>query len=267
MRSKIFIVLSVMFLCLSVYLISQNMYLGLEKFSLKFLFSESLNSGREGGIGPIIMGTFYIWMISILISSIVGIASSIFIFEIQRKHVKLGRFFLGLIFLLAGVPSVVFGLLGNELFVVKLDWGYSLLSGIATISFMMIPLVCLSVFLGLKGIDPALYKSALSLNLSKLTIYKTVLYSKLRPAILTGVVLASGRILAETAALLFTSGYSDKMPDSLMDSSRSLTVHIYDLMANVAGGEKMAYASSLSLFIMIVGLNFLMKKIVFFGEK
>lgn len=263
MRKSVLYFFSIGFVSLVAYLLSINFFQGLDGFNFSFLFDLPENSGREGGVSSIIIGTVVIWGLSMLVSSFIGILAAIATYELSYINSFLNTLVIALVFLLAGVPSVVFGLLGNELFVVRAGFGYSILSGVGTISLMMIPLVCLSVYLGLRQISKNLFRSTVSMNISKWKTYSIILLPKLRPAILTGLLLASGRILAETAALLFTSGYSDRAPASIMDSSRTLTIHIYDLMANVAGGEKNAYITSVVLFGLILILNLMLKKIVY----
>lgn len=233
---------------------------GIAEVNIDYLFSEGKDSGRDGGILPILVSTGIIWLGSMLVSGLMGVLIAIACYELTFVSKTISRIMLASLFLIAGIPSIVFGLMGNEIFVVRLDWGYSLLAGIMSVSMMMLPLVALSVFLGIKSIDPNLIKSVRSLSIPKFRAYSSVLRPAFSASLLAGLIMASGRILAETAALLFTSGYSDQMPESLFDSGRSLTVHIYDLMANVTGGEARAYAAASVLMILIFTINLILTK-------
>jgi phosphate transport system permease protein len=256
------LVLSLVFVVGILSLLGSLFVFGFSEFSLNYFASGVTDSGRQGGILPVLLNTAIIWFGSMLISSVFGVLIAIACFELGFVARIFSRFMLASLFLIAGIPSIVFGLMGNEIFVVRLNWGYSLIAGIMSVSMMMLPLVALSVFLGIKSIDPNLIKSVRSLSLPKFKAYTSVLRPAFSASLLAGLVMASGRILAETAALLFTSGYSDQMPESIFDSGRSLTVHIYDLMANVTGGEARAYAAASVLMILIFSINLILTKSV-----
>ncbi|MFK8137796.1 MAG: PstA family ABC transporter permease [Bdellovibrionales bacterium] len=221
-----------------------------------FLFSEPQNAGREGGIFPIIVGTLAILCLSLLISFFVSFGFSIFLQELRLRHEVYGRAFSFLLFFIAGIPSIVFGLVGNNFFGQFLGLGYSILSGALTVSMMMIPLMTHSFSIGFRSIDLNQYSVCESLNLSKFSSYFNVLLPQIKVFVISGTILASGRVLAETAALLFTSGYVDRMPTSLFDSSRTLTIHIYDLALNVPGGELAAQKTSVILVLILLVTNF-----------
>jgi phosphate transport system permease protein len=156
---------------------------------------------------------------------------------------------------LAGMPSIVFGLFGNALFSIWLGLGFSILSGGLTLACMVLPILIRTTEAGLRGVPPDWRMGAAALGLSRLAALWQVLLPAATSAIIAGLMLGIGRALAESAALIFTSGYVDRMPGSLLDSGRALAVHIFDLTMNVPGGEQAAYASALVLVGLLIVIN------------
>jgi len=156
---------------------------------------------------------------------------------------------------LAGVPSIIFGLFGNAFFCVYLKMGFSILSGGLTLACMVLPILIRSTEEGFRSV-PAEYRfGATALGMSRTSTLVHLLLPAAMPGLVVGLVLGVGRAIAETAALIFTSGYVDRMPGSLMDSGRSLSIHIFDLSMNVAGGDSNAYASALVLIGIFILIN------------
>lgn len=162
--------------------------------------------------------------------------------------------------ILAGVPSIVFGLFGNAFFCVTLGLGFSILSGGLTLACMALPLLARATEVSLRSLPAETRQAAAALGLSQGRTILRLLLPAAAPGIAAGLALAMGRALAETAALIFTSGYVDRMPESLHDSGRALSVHIYDLALNVSGGEASAAASALVLVALLVLLNGLARR-------
>jgi phosphate transport system permease protein len=156
---------------------------------------------------------------------------------------------------LAGVPSIVFGLFGSAFFCVFLGLGFSILSGGLTLACMMLPIFIRTAEMGLSAVPQDWRKGAAALGMSRASILWNVLLPSAAPAILSGLVLSIGRATAETAALIFTSGYVDRMPSSLSDSGRALSLHIFDLSMNVTGGDAAAYGSALVLVCLVLSIN------------
>jgi phosphate transport system permease protein len=156
---------------------------------------------------------------------------------------------------LASVPSVVFGLFGNAVFCQALGMGFSLLSGGLTLACMVLPFFIRTAEEGLRAVPKDYRLAAASLGLSHTGTLAHILIPAAMPGLLAGFILSVSRSLAETAALIFTSGYVDRMPSSLLESGRTLSVHIYDLSMNVSGGDGMAYSSALVLMIILIVLN------------
>jgi phosphate transport system permease protein len=127
---------------------------------------------------------------------------------------------------------------------------------------MILPVLIRTCQSGLSAIEPDWRSGALALGMSRTSTLWHILLPAARPAIIAGLILSIGRATAETAALIFTSGYVDRMPGSLLDSGRALSVHIYDLAMNVTGGDASAYASALVLILLIMFLNALAQNLI-----
>jgi phosphate transport system permease protein len=228
---------------------------GLQHLSWEFLTEEPARSGRAGGIAPILWSTLLILMVAIVAAVPIGLGASVWLAEFSKQS---GRSAGGIrlsLDVLAGVPSIVFGLFGNAFFCVFLGMGFSILSGGLTLACMILPIFIRTCEHGLMAVNNDWRLAAAGLGMSRGSVIWHVLLPAAAPAIVAGLMLGIGRATAETAALIFTSGYVDRTPESLMDSGRALSVHIFDLSMNIAGGDKAAYASALVLVVLIVMIN------------
>lgn len=239
------------FLWIIVSIVSQ----GLGHLSLKFLLSEPMNAGREGGIAPILMSTLLILGVCLAIALPLGLATALLLAEFTIRDRRLGRWVRRSLDFLAGVPSIVFGLFGSVFFSKVLGLGFSILSGGLTLACMVLPLLIRATEEGLRSQPNSYRQGAAALGLSKTTTLFKILLPAALPGLMVGLVLSTGRALAETAALIFTSGYVDRFPESLLDSGRALSIHIFDLSMNVPGGDGNAAASALVLLGLLLGLN------------
>ncbi len=237
------------------WLISEVVVQGVGKLSWSFLTDEPARSGREGGIYPIIVSTLLILGTALVIVIPLGLGSAIWLAEFTKKSSKRVQSTRLILDVLAGVPSIVFGLFGYAFFCGFLDLGFSILSGGLTLACMMLPILIRTTEAGLTAVPNDWRRAGAALGVSRTTLLWQVLLPYASPAITAGLLLSIGRATAETAALIFTSGYVDRMPESLNDSGRALAVHIYDLSMNVVGGDKAAYGSALVLIIMVVIIN------------
>lgn len=240
-----------------VLLLSDLLIGGLNKLSLEFLIAEPSNVGRDGGIGPILVSTFLILLVALLASVPLGLGTAVWLAEYTRQGNRTARLVRLSLDVLAGVPSIVFGLFGYAFFCGYLGMGFSILSGGLTLACMMLPLIIRTSEAGLSAVTNDWRSGGAALGISRAVILWQVLLPAAAPAIAAGLILAIGRATAETAALIFTSGYVDRMPESLHDSGRALAVHIYDLSMNVTGGDQAAYATALVLIVLIVIMNLL----------
>ncbi len=220
-----------------------------------FLLTSPQDSGREGGIGPILISTSLIIGVCMIIAWPIGLSTAIFLAEYTQDHHRFGRLIRGSLDVLAGVPSIVFGLFGNALFCQALGLGFSILSGGLTLACMVLPLLIRTTEESFRAITADQRLSATALGLSQSTIIGRILLPAAVPGLLAGSILGLGRAIAETAALIFTSGYVDRMPESLLDSGRALSIHIYDLAMNIAGGNSNAYATAIVLVGLLLIIN------------
>lgn len=228
---------------------------GLPVVDLEFLTSRPLNSGRAGGILPIAVNTVLVLCVCLGVAVPLGLGTACFLVSIAPRGSRSARWSGRSLDVLAGVPSIVFGLFGNTLFCQVLGMGFSILAGGLTLSCMVLPLFIRTTEAGLRAVPEDISWGATALGLSRSTTLLKLALPAAAPAILAGLVLSVGRALAETAALIFTSGYVDRMPSSLMDSGRTLSIHIYDLSMNVAGGTQNAWGSAMILLGLLVLIN------------
>ena len=192
------------------------------------LFSLEYNT-ENASLMPALVNTVIMTALSLVIAIPFGIFSAIFLVEYAKK----GNKFVGIIRItaetLSGIPSIVYGLFGMLFFVSALKWGYSILAGAFTMSIMILPLIMRTTEEALKSVPDTYREGSFGLGAGKLrTIFRIVLPAAV-PGIMAGVILAIGRIMGETAALMYTAGTVPKMASSPMDSGRTLAVHMYNL--------------------------------------
>jgi phosphate transport system permease protein len=237
------------------WLLADIFWHGIGQVSWEFLITEPLNAGREGGIAPILVSTGLIVGVCMAVSIPLGVGTAILLAEFTANESWLGRSVRLSLDTLAGVPSIVFGLFGNAFFCKTLGLGFSILSGGLTLACMVLPILIRSTQEGLRAVPEDYRRSAAALGLTRTATLWELLLPAAMPGLMVGLLLGIGRAIAETAALIFTSGYVDRMPESLWDSGRALSVHIFDLAMNVSGGESNAYGSALILVTILVVIN------------
>lgn len=203
---------------------------------------------------PALINTISMTLLSLIIAVPLGIFAAIFLVE----YAKRGNKFMGVIRLttetLSGIPSIVYGLFGLLFFVNTLGWGFSLLAGAFTLAIMILPLIMRTTEEALKAVPDSFREGSFGLGAGKLrTVFRIVLPSAV-PGILAGVILAVGRIVGETAALIYTAGTVANIPDSVMGSGRTLAVHMYNLASEGLYMDQ-AYATAVILLLLVVGIN------------
>ena len=228
---------------------------GLSGLSWSFFTSLSSDAGRAGGIAPMLVSTGLILLVCLAASVLPTLATAILLAEYTTTDNRLGQGIRLSLDVLAGVPSIVFGLFGNAFFCIFLGMGFSILSGGLTLACMVLPIMIRSTEASLRALPREYRFGTAALGLTKLQTLFHLLLPAATPGILVGLVLGIARALSETAALIFTSGYVDRMPSTILDSGRALTVHIYDLAMNVPGGEPHAYATALTLILLLLAIN------------
>lgn len=228
---------------------------GLSKVSWEFLTAPVEDAGRAGGIGPVILSTCLLLAVTLVIAIPLALATSIELAEKVGDDTHWTRNIRRFLDVLAGVPSIVFGLFGNALFAITLGLGYSILSGALTLSCMVLPLLIRMFEQAITAVPNDYRFAAAALGLGRIATLFRVVLPAAAPALAAGVVLSVGRALAETAALIFTAGYVARTPESLCDSGRSMSVHIYDLAMNVPNGGPRAYATACVLVALLLIIN------------
>ena len=203
---------------------------------------------------PALVNTIWMTLLALLIAVPMGIFAAIFLVEYAGK----GNHFVDVIRLttetLQGIPSIVYGLFGMLFFVTKLKWGLSLLSGAFTLAIMILPLIMRTTEESLKSVPESYREGSFGLGAGKLrTIFRIVLPAAV-PGILAGVILAIGRVVGETAALMYTAGTVAQIPDSVMGSGRTLALHMY-VLSNEGLHTDKAYATAVVLLILVIGIN------------
>ncbi len=203
---------------------------------------------------PALINTIIITILSLVIAVPIGIFSAIYLVEYAGK----GNKFVNLIRIttetLSGIPSIVYGLFGMLFFVTALGWRNSILAGAFTLAIMILPLIMRTTEEALQSVADSYREGSFGLGAGKLrTVFKIVLPSAI-PGILAGVILAIGRIVGETAALIYTAGTVAEIPDSLFDSGRTLAVHMYNLSSEALYMNQ-AYATAVVLLVLVIGIN------------
>ncbi len=228
---------------------------GAGQLSWSFLIDSPRNAGRAGGIGPILISTGLLLLVCLGVSLPIGLGTAILLAEFTSSTNRFGRLVRWSLDVLAGVPSILFGLFGNAFFCIFLGLGFSILSGGLTLACMVLPILIRSTEASFRSVPDEYRLGAAALGLSRTTTLLRLLLPTAIPGLIVGLVLGTGRAVAETAALIFTSGYVDRQPTSLLDSGRSLSVHVYDLSMNVAGGDANASATALVLILLLLLIN------------
>ena len=236
---------------------------GIAHISWDFLTESPLDAGRTGGIGSILVSTLLILLVALVAALPLAWTTAILLAEYVPVSSKFGVTVRYSLQVLAGVPSIVFGLFGNAFFSIYLGLGFSILSGGLTLACMLLPILVSTAEAGLRAIPDTYRLSAAALGMSRTATLFHLLLPAAAPTLAAGLLLGIGRAMAETAALLFTSGYVDRMPGSLMDSGRALALHIFDLSMNVPGGDTPAYASALVLVILLLCINMLAMRLAY----
>lgn len=219
------------------------------------LFSFTYTSDNAS-LMPALINTLIMTALSLLIAVPLGIFSAIYLVE----YAKRGNKFVEIIRLttetLQGIPSIVYGLFGMLFFVTFCHWGFSILAGAFTLSIMVLPLIMRSTEEALKSVPDSYREGSFGLGAGKLrTVFHVVLPSAV-PGILSGVILATGRIVGETAALIYTAGTIAKVPSSIFDSARTLSVHMYNLSKEGLHTDE-SYATAVVLLVLVIAINML----------
>jgi len=217
------------------------------------LFSTTYTTANQS-LFPALMGTLMIVGLALTLTVPLGIFSAIYLVE----YAKRGSRFVNMVRLttetLAGIPSIVHGLFGFIFFGVFLGWGLSLMSGAFTVSIMILPLIMRATEEALKAVPDTYREGSFGLGAGRLRTVVRIVLPAATPGILAGVILAIGRIIGETAALIFTLGNVARVPNSLFDTGRTLAAHMYAL-ANEGTHPGEAHATAAVLLIVVILVN------------
>lgn len=222
-------------------------FLNTELFSWKY-------TSDNCSVVPAMVNTLLMTLLALLIACPLGIGSAIYLVEYSKKGNRFVKVVRMTTETLTGIPSIIYGLFGMLLFVGFLKWGYSLMAGAATVAIMILPTIMRTTEESLLAVPDSFREGSFGLGAGKLrTVFKIILPGAV-PGIFSGIVLATGRIVGETAALIYTSGTVAQIPQNLFGSGRTLAIHMYVLSSEgLHSGQ--AFATAVVLLIMVIGIN------------
>ncbi len=235
---------------------------GIGSVSLEFL--TTVTSARKGtvGIAGNIVNTLYIIVITLVIATPIGVGSAIYLNE-YAKPGKIVRIIEFTTETLSGIPSIIFGLFGSVFFGTTLKLGYSLLTGALTLSLMILPLITRNTQEALRTVPDSYRSGALGMGATKWHMIRTILLPSAMPGIITGVILAIGRIVGESAALLFTAGSGYLLPKAggwlskILQPGGTLTIQLY--LSSSKAEYNVAFGIAFVLLVIVLCINFLTK--------
>lgn len=235
-------------------IIAYIVYRGLRAVNWDFIFTEPSRAGKEGGISTTIIGTLYLTVVSLLMAVPVGVATAVYLEEYAKKASRFAQLINLTNETLAGMPSILFGLFGFVFFVVFLQMGWSILSGSMTLALMVLPTITRTAQEAIKSVPAEYMENSLALGAGRWQSIKRVILPPASPGIVTGIILAIGRAVGETAAVLLTAGSSLNMPMSLGDPARSMSVHLYILATEGLSLER-AFGTAFLVVVLILIIN------------
>ncbi|AJR08290.1 phosphate ABC transporter permease PtsA [Photobacterium gaetbulicola] len=236
---------------------------GLSYVDWSFITNNYTTIGQESGIWPMIVSTLYMVAASIGVAAPLGIMTAIYLTEYAKVGSKLVKVIRFCTESLAGIPSIIYGLFGMTFFVVVMGFGYSILSGALTLSILILPVIIRTTEEALMAVPQTYREGSYGLGASKIyTIWRLILPSAM-PGIVTSIILSVGRVIGESAPVFMTAGMVARIPESMFDSGRTLTVHLYKLTQELYTIHEwnQAYATATILIIVVLVINLLTKLI------
>lgn len=235
-----------------IFLVAYILFKGVPNIKLS-LFELKYNT-ENVSLLPSVINTVIITLCALVLAVPLGIFTSIYLVEYAKK----GNRFVNVVRVtaetLSGIPSIVYGLFGMLFFVTYMKWGYSILAGAATLSIMILPLIMRTSEEALKAVPDSYREASFGLGAGNLrTVFRIIIPSAM-PGILAGIILAIGRIVGETAALIYTAGTVAELPENLMSSGRTLAVHMYALSGEGLYMDE-AYATAVILLLFVLIIN------------
>ena len=231
-------------------IIGYILYKGLPVINLSFIFSDPVDSGKSGGIFPMIVSSLYVTFIAIIVATPLGVGAAVYLSEYagETTLVKLIRFGAET---LASIPSIVYGLFGLAFFVVYLGLGWCVLSGGLILAIMALPTILQVAEVSLEAVPASYREGSLAIGATKWqTIYNVVLPAAV-PGITTGVILGLARAISEAAAILFAVGAALSVPISIFDPARPLPLHLY-ILATEGISLDNAYGTAAVLVLLVL---------------
>ena len=236
-----------------VFLIGYILYKGVPNLTLPGIFDWKFTS-QNMSMTPAIINTVLMTALSLLMAVPIGVFAAIYLVEYSKKGNKLVKLIRVTAETLSGIPSIVYGLFGFIVFVITLGWSYTLLSGAITLSIMILPLIMRTTEEALMTVPDSYREGSFGLGAGRLrTVFRIIVPSAM-PGILSGIILAIGRIVGESAALIFTAGTNPVVPDSVFSSVSTLSVHMYALMTEGLYVDQ-AYAVAVVLLVVVILIN------------
>ncbi|MGF1698533.1 phosphate ABC transporter permease PstA [Vibrio kyushuensis] len=236
---------------------------GLQHVDWAFISGDYSRTGDSQGIFPMIMSTLYMVIASIAVAAPLGIMTAIYLTEYAKVGSKLVKVIRFCTESLAGIPSIIFGLFGMTFFVVIMGFGFSILSGALTLSILILPVIIRTTEEALMAVPQTYREGSYALGAPKIyTVWRLILPSAM-PGIVTSVILSIGRVIGESAPVFMTAGMVARIPDSLLDSGRTLTVHLYKLTTELFTIEEwnQAYGTATVLIVVVLLINTVTKLI------
>lgn len=235
------------------FIIGYILYHGVPNLTMPGLFSWKFTAENQSMM-PAIINTVIMIVLTLMLAVPIGVFAAIYLVEYSKRGNRFVKIIRVTAETLSGIPSIVYGLFGYIVFVITLGWSFTLLSGVITMAIMILPLIMRTTEEALMAVPDSFREGSFGLGAGRLrTVFRIVLPSSI-PGILSGVILAIGRIVGESAALIFTSGTNPVVPKSLFSSASTLSVHLYTLL-NEGRYTDQAYATAVVLLIVVIIIN------------
>ena len=236
---------------------------GISHVSWEFLTTNYSRTAATAGIWPMIVSTVYMVLLSLSIAAPIGIMTAIYLTEYARSGSKVVKMIRFATESLAGIPSIIYGLFGLTLFVSTMGLGFSILSGALTLSILILPVIIRTTEESLMAVPQTYREGSYALGASKIYTIRRLILPNSLPGIITSIILCIGRIIGESAPVFLTAGMVARIPNSVFDSGRTLTVHLYKLTQELFSINEwnQAYATATTLVLIVLGLNTLTRVI------
>ncbi len=239
---------------LLVYILGQGLpNINLDLFALEY-------NTQNVSLFPALLDTIIMVVLALVLATPLGVFAAIYLVEYAQRGNKLVSAVRVTADTLSGIPSIVYGLFGMLFFVIYLKLGYSLLAGACTVAIMILPLIMRTTEEALKSVPDSYREGAYGLGAGKLRTVFTIVLPSAIPGILAGIILSIGRIVGETAALIYTAGTVAALPENVLSSGRTLAVHMY-VLASEGLFMKQAYATAVVLVVIVIGINWLSSRL------